>query len=530
MSINGNPFSNVFFRKTASNSKFYDDSVCIPIELSAGNSQIKLSYNYNYISIDCISIYKIDAATIEDPYIFSDQVTDHYNYLQNSDFSNGHTYWNIWSGTDGSGQDASYIATESSSENQHCLIQSSTSAFEVYTSQTLSEIPNGHYTLRAYVKSSGGQANCFLSAKDFGAGLEQKLSVPHLGDDEWIYMDIPGILVQTNPITVGFYTASPANTWLKIDKVELLREEENYVVNSGFENESRQNDWGVWPGRNGNDSDASYYDDGGLSNSIRLTHFKDTAYEVFTGQTISNLDDGIYTLSAWVKGSGAGSHFLSIKHHGSDELTCAIPDTDTWVQICIRNILINSGQCEVGLYSYANANEWCSVDSIVLEKTNEYYKPIVFSSSDNLLLNSSFETESTASMDNWGTWSGTTGTGTSASFLEEGGYLSNWRLTHYKIDAYEVFNGQTIEDLQPGRYTLTAWVIGDGSETHFISIKNHGHAEQIAHIPNAPYPQWTKIEIRDIPIYIGSCEIGVYSNADAGSWCSVDNLEFTLQN
>ena len=72
--------------------------------------------------------------------------------------------------------------------------------------------------------------------------------------------------------------------------------------------------------------------------------------------------------------------------------------------------------------------------------------------------------------------------------------------------------------------------MGDGLGTHFLSIKNHGHAEQIVTIPNSPYPQWTKIEITNIPIYTGSCEIGVYSNAPAGSWCSADNLVFVLQN
>lgn len=529
LQINGKEFSNIFFPKTASSEVFYSDSICVPIELSSGNNIINLSCHFNSVAIDCIYIYKIDDAAIESPYIFSDQAVDDYNYLQNDDFSNGHNAWNVWYGS-GSGENASYVERDGTTENQYCLVQSSSFAYEVYTSQTVSEIPNGHYTLRAYVKSSGNQENCFLSAKGFGAGLEQKLKVPHYGDDEWVYMEIPGILVQTNSITVGFYTLSSANTWLKVDRVELLREEENYIVNSSFEDESRQEDWGVWPGRNGSDYDASYFESGGLDGSTRLTHCKNTPYEVFTGQTISNLGNGVYTLSAWVKGDGREKHFLSIKHHGAEELVCAIPCTDTWKQICIRNIPITSGQCEVGVYSIADSFDWCSVDSIVLEKTNEYYKPIDCNMSGNLLVNSSFENDPLPSMDGWGIWAGTSGHDADASFIEESGYLSNWRLTHYKNSNYEVFNGQTISNLRPGRYTLSAWVMGDGLGTHFLSIKNHGHAEQIVTIPNSPYPQWTKIEITNIPIYTGSCEIGVYSNAPAGSWCSADNLVFVLQN
>lgn len=527
--INGTSFANIYYRKTASSTTFYNDTVCVPVEFSSGNNELVFSHNFNNIAIDQISIYKLDVATIEDPYVFMDQVTDTYNYLQNSDFSSGHESWDIWSGSDGSGETASKIETDATASNEYCLTQSSDSAFEVYTNQTVSEIPNGHYTLRAYVKSSGGQKKCFLSAKGFGAGLEQKLKVPHYGSDEWVYMEIPGILVQTNTITVGFYTLSPANTWLKVDRIELLREEENYIVNSSFESESRQTDWGVWPGRNGNDADSSYYEQGGFNSNTRLTHCKTTPYEVFTGQTVTNLENGVYTLSAWVKGAGDEKHFLSIKHYGSDELTCPIPNTDTWEQICIRNIPVTSGQCEVGIYSVANANEWCSIDSIVLEKTNEYFKPTGDKVSTNLITNSSFEYNSSPSMTGWGVWNGASGSGENASFIEESGYLSNWRLTHYKNNNYEVFNGQTIENLSPGRYTLSAWVIGDGSETHFLSVKNHGHAEQTAAIPNAPFPEWTRIEIRDIPIYTGSCEVGIYSNTIAGSWCSIDNVELILQ-
>ena len=48
-------------------------------------------------------------------------------------------------------------------------------------------------------------------------------------------------------------------------------------------------------------------------------------------------------------------------------------------------------------------------------------------------------------------------------------------------------------------------------------------------IPAAPYPQWTKIEITNIIVSSGYCEIGLYSNAPANSWCSVDMIEFHWQ-
>ena len=92
-----------------------------------------------------------------------------------------------------------------------------------------------------------------------------------------------------------------------------------------------------------------------------------------------------------------------------------------------------------------------------------------------------------------------------------------------------MFDGISYTDLIPGRYTLSARVMGDGSDTHFISIKNYVDPEQIVNIPYSPYPVWTYIEIRDVPIYTGSCEIGYYSHTQAGSWSSIDDVHFYLQ-
>lgn len=133
-----------------------------------------------------------------------------------------------------------------------------------------------------------------------------------------------------------------------------------------------------------------------------------------------------------------------------------------------------------------------------------------------------------AGKNSWGTWTGSDGSGDNASFIENSGYDGAYRLTHYKNTDYEVFNGQTISSLIPGRYTLSAWVLGDSSSSHFLSIKNHGQPEQMVAIPNAPYPNWVQISISDIDIYTGSCEIGLYSNASAGSWCSIDNVHLML--
>ena len=528
--INEVSFASIYYPKTAEWNKFYDDCVRIPVELKNGSNSIKLLHGMNYTQIDKIDVYKLNNASIDSPNEWYDTVSDPFNYLVNNDYEQGHSDWGIWPGNDFSGSGCSYIETGSAQSGTSYLIQNGSQPYEVYTDQTVSNIPNGHYTLSAYVKSSGGQKSCFMEAKNYGLGLPQKISIPAYGDDTWIYVEIPGILVQNGSITIGFYSLANAGNWLKVDNVKLLRETENLVTNFDFENENQFDYWSVWPGTSGTDGDASYYELGGMNNSARLTHCKASDYEVFTGQTLNHLENGTYTLTAWVKGTGSNKHFLSIKHHGSEEEICYFPVTEVWTQIAIRDISITSGKCEIGIYSNAAAYEWCSVDNIILQKTNTYYPPVASDALDNnLLKNPSFESNGNATLEHWGTWNGSDGSGENASFVESSGYDGSWRLTHYKASAYEVFNGQTINGLIPGHYTLSAWVIGDGASTHFLSIKHHGHEEQMIAIPAAPYPQWAKIEITNIIVSSGYCEIGLYSNAPANSWCSVDMIEFHWQ-
>lgn len=529
--INSVKFASVYYPKTARWDEFQDDYVRVPIELQSGNNTIKLQRNINYAQIDFIRLYKIGDTSIEAPSEWIEIVSDDYNYLTNGNFESAKANWDTWTGDDGSGAGADYVESNTGYLGSNCLVHSSPNDYEVYTSQTISNIPNGHYTLGAYVQSSGGQTKCYIGAKNYGPGLEQKITLPAFGDEPWIYVEIPGILVQNGTITIGIYSKADAGEWMKVDNISLKRETENLLTFADFESSERYEYWGIWPGTSGEDGDASYYESGGVDNSVRLTHCKASAYEVFTGQSMSHLQNGTYTLTAWVKGSGEGKHFVSVKNHGQDEIKYYVPVTDQWTQIIIRDIVISTNTCEVGLYSNASGNEWCSIDNLVFQKTNTYYAPFGTPNyNTNVMSNPSFEVDGNGTIDGWTVWTGTDGTGENASFLEENGYDGAWRLTHYKETAYEVFTGQTLSNLVPGRYTLSAWVIGDGTSTHVLSIKNHGNTEQTVSIPVAPYPQWIKIQITDVAIYNGTCEVGLYSNAAAGSWCSFDKIELILQN
>lgn len=126
--------------------------------------------------------------------------------------------------------------------------------------------------------------------------------------------------------------------------------------------------WGTWPGSSGAHADADFTEAGGFTGAYRLTHYKSSAYEVYSNQTVS-VANGTYTVKAWVvSGGGQNAAFLSAKNYGGSELKANIPATGypNWQEVTIGNINVTSGQITVGVYSNANGGNWLSVDRVRL--------------------------------------------------------------------------------------------------------------------------------------------------------------------
>ena len=73
-------------------------------------------------------------------------------------------------------------------------------------------------------------------------------------------------------------------------------------------------------------------------------------------------------LTAWVQsGGGQTTCQLYAKNFGGAEMDAALPVTSGWTQITINNIHVTNGSIEVGLWSVANAGNWCSMDNVHLQ-------------------------------------------------------------------------------------------------------------------------------------------------------------------
>lgn len=96
------------------------------------------------------------------------------------------------------------------------LSQYSASAYKVETYQYLSGLTNGHYTLTAWVRSSGGQNAAYMSLKNCGSA-EQRTDLP-VSTGSWVRI-VTSIAVTDNQCTISFYSDANAGNWINVDDV-----------------------------------------------------------------------------------------------------------------------------------------------------------------------------------------------------------------------------------------------------------------------------------------------------------------------
>ncbi|MFD1871833.1 T9SS type A sorting domain-containing protein [Hymenobacter bucti] len=251
-------------------------------------------------------------------------------------------------------------------------------AYEVYTYQTVTGLPNGTYALSAWVKSSGGQPIAQLNAQNFGAGTLSTAITATNGS--WVQVTVGGITVTNGQCEIGFYSKAKNDQFIYFDDVTLTPQAAAVTVasvgNFSFEDDQAAvlapRQWLTQTGGN-TQSYASYTESypNAHNGVYHGTHYRPEAYQIYTYQTLTGVANGTYSLSAWVKSKGGQPVAqLRAQNYGGTSLNAAIPTSpDTWVQVTIANVNVTNGQCEIGIYSQANAGQWLYFDDIVLVPT-----------------------------------------------------------------------------------------------------------------------------------------------------------------
>jgi PKD repeat protein len=157
----------------------------------------------------------------------------------------------------------------------------------------------------------------------------------------------------------------------------------NYVKNAGFELDNAQvqtmTNWSTWGGASLAHADADFTESGTVTAPWRNahsgiyhgTHWKGMPYEVYTYQIVTGLPSGTYTMTAWVRsGGGQAAAWMGATNSAGVRATVNVPATgDTWMQVAIPGIVVSNGQCEIGFYSNAGADQWLYFDDVTLVPT-----------------------------------------------------------------------------------------------------------------------------------------------------------------
>lgn len=137
------------------------------------------------------------------------------NLLSNPGFEAGGNGWNVVS----SGTGQSVIANTRPNSGSAHLTHAGTVPYWAATYQTLSGLPNGLYTLRAWVRGTAGHQ---MYVKNFGSDA---MSVTSSASDPYTQLVISNINVSNGYAEIGFWTSDGSGTgWLNIDDMTFYKQ------------------------------------------------------------------------------------------------------------------------------------------------------------------------------------------------------------------------------------------------------------------------------------------------------------------
>jgi arabinogalactan endo-1,4-beta-galactosidase len=124
------------------------------------------------------------------------------------------TGWNI------TGAEDVVIIEDRGHSGDFRLTHKGTSLYQVETWQSISGLKNGWYTLRAWVRSSGGQAASFIALKCGGG--EKRVNIPSTAPGyRWVHLTVSNEVTDGN-CTVSLYSVGGPTTWVSFDDLELV--------------------------------------------------------------------------------------------------------------------------------------------------------------------------------------------------------------------------------------------------------------------------------------------------------------------
>ena len=150
------------------------------------------------------------------------------------------------------------------------------------------------------------------------------------------------------------------NSWgahIAADRVDIVGGDLNLLGNPGFEN--GLSGWYAWPGGAWQYADSA----GPNTGTSHLTHRSPVPYAGTTYQQLNGLANGLYTLKAWVRGTGGQTMY--VKNFGGTQKELKLPASSAYTQVVISDINVTNGQAEIGFWSDGpGSSVWLNVDDV----------------------------------------------------------------------------------------------------------------------------------------------------------------------
>lgn len=171
-----------------------------------------------------LSQWRLDAETGEWT------VGDGNNYIANNEFDADRvdvTNLTGWESSDNLGGGVNGNVKARRFHGNYAAKQSADRDYTATLKQKITDLPDGIYTLRASVISSGGQNECVLYANTNGnnytASLKSKMS-------NWTDVVIKDIVVENGECEIGLYSDTAANNYVRIDDLYFTRNHDGTVI------------------------------------------------------------------------------------------------------------------------------------------------------------------------------------------------------------------------------------------------------------------------------------------------------------
>lgn len=108
--------------------------------------------------------------------------------------------WDVWGHSD-----ACVTVQGDAHGGDFYAMQTRANKFQVYTFQNLTGLEKGVYTMKAWVKFTGGMESCVMGAKNFNSTGDKKEEKPPV-TDVWTEFVVTGIKVTNGKASVGFWS------------------------------------------------------------------------------------------------------------------------------------------------------------------------------------------------------------------------------------------------------------------------------------------------------------------------------------